>query len=395
MPRAAARFVVERIRYTESALYGALGGRRLRLPAAYPVASFASFAEAQAECRRLERAARKSVNPFALGAPALFYQTSLDSGRLSDWLLDHGVKPPARPERGHTAWLAWWKAKNKGLSEAQRGAVWEALDNVRFYEASGWPAVAYAAVEVAWKVGVPSGDVLPADCEGGHVRRLFRSRAAAERAVAELDENLRQQERDFLREEGMNYAGYGVNRVGAPRGSRKRRSINTAPFAELVEVPMPEGEVGSAAYLLQRPAFEPEGGICTNGNGDPTEGVVPLALYATTEAAESARRSREQAARLLVSPFAFPPPHYSLFDITKLSFEQLKARVARLGLPLPVRPKGTPVRPELGVTEYWPELWLAWWEEHVDAMSDEQREGLWALLDRLKLFTVAGVKVEG
>jgi hypothetical protein len=29
------------------------------------------------------------------------------------------------------------------------------------------------------------------------------------------------------------------------------------------------------------------------------------------------------------------------------------------------------------------------------AMTDEQREGVWGLLDRLKLFTVAKVKVEG
>ena len=395
MPRPAENYVVECVRWTEPGYHGAPGERRRRLPASYPVASFATHAAAEAERRRLERKARKGVNPFAMGGPALFYQTSLDAGRLNDFLLDHGVKPPARPEAGHAAWLEWWKAKHKGMSAAEREVVWQALDKVRFYEVVERPAVVYATLEIAWKVGVERGEDMPCDCEGGYVRQLFRSSAPALRAAAELDEQLRERERRDFENEEATHAGYEVVRLIPLKGTRKRRSVNTAPFAELVEVPMPEGDVGATAYLLQRRPFEPEGGICTNYNGDPTEGVVALALYATKEAAEAERRRREQEAHRLVSPFDFPPPHYSLFDITKLSYQQLKARVKRLGLPLPVRPKGTHVRPELGVTEYWPELWLTWWDEHVDAMIDEQREGLWGLLDRLELFSVAEVKVEG
>src|SRR5688500_14991541 len=103
------RFVVARIRYTDQCLWGRPECPR-RLPAKFPVASFASDDEARAECLRLERKARKGVNPFTMGGPALFYQTSLDAGRLNDWLLDRGVKPQARHAAGHAAWRGWWKA---------------------------------------------------------------------------------------------------------------------------------------------------------------------------------------------------------------------------------------------------------------------------------------------
>jgi hypothetical protein len=104
MTRPAASYVVERIRWTDPPR--AFGGRRL--PAAYPIGTSAMPGAAEAERRRLERKARKGVKPFAVGGPALFYQTGLDAGRLNDWLLDHGVTPADRPEAGHAPWLAWW-----------------------------------------------------------------------------------------------------------------------------------------------------------------------------------------------------------------------------------------------------------------------------------------------
>jgi hypothetical protein len=392
MPDPSASFVVRRVGWTSRG--GPPDDFPRRLPATYPVASFPTSAEARAEARRLERKARRGVNPFTLGGPALFFQTSLDAGRLSDWLLDRGVTPPTNFEAGHGAWLAWWTSKHQRLSEAGREAVWEALDKVRFFVVDEWPATAYAAVQIAWKLGVQRGDLLPSDCEGGYVRRLFRSRPEAERAVADLDGELREQERRDLEHEEVNHAGYEVARLGLAR-PRKRRSVGAVPFAELIEVPMPEGETGPTAYLLQRPAFDPEGPFCTDHIGDLTEGVVPLGLYPTREQAEAARQRCEAEARRLVSPFAFPPPHYSLLHLTRLSYAQLKKATRRLGLDPAVRPKGTIVRPQLGVTEYWPELWLRWWDERVDAMTDEQREGVWALLDRLRLCSVEEVTLEG
>jgi hypothetical protein len=383
-------FVVQRIRWTEPGPYRRLGEWRRRLPAAYPVATFTDPAAARAECRRLEEEARQGVNPFTLGGPALFYQTSLDAGRLHDWLLDRGVTPPTKPGAGHAPWRSWWDAGHERMGGQERDAVWEALDKVRFFEVVERAApVAYGVIELCWKVGVGVGDPLPSDCEGGVVRKLFRSRPGAERALSELGAQARENERRAI-EDGVNHSSYEVTRLSGPLAPGGAYSVDDAPFVEPAEVPVADGPVGPTAYLLERVALDPEGTFCTNNNGDPTEGRVPLALYATRERAEARRRECEETARELVSPFAFPPPHNSLFYLTSVPYEGLREGVERLGLKPPGGRRGT----RAGPGEFAPEAWLGWWDERVDAMTDAQREGLWALLDRLHFRAVTEVRLE-
>jgi hypothetical protein len=124
----------------------------VQLPGATRLESHADPADAQRACRAAEEEVRGRVNPFACGGPALHYQTSLDEGRLHDWLLDHGVEPPAPDEEGNRPWRAWWDAESPSLSPEQRSRVWEALDKVRFHRVVERPArpTAFVVVRRDW-----------------------------------------------------------------------------------------------------------------------------------------------------------------------------------------------------------------------------------------------------
>src|SRR4051812_28115730 len=98
------RFVVKRLNWTEH-----YDGRRTRGVGDVAVVSFATFDEADAERAKREAQVRKKTNPFECGA-AVQYWTHLDEPRLRDWLMDHGIDPPAPKKDGKTEWAAWWKA---------------------------------------------------------------------------------------------------------------------------------------------------------------------------------------------------------------------------------------------------------------------------------------------
>src|SRR5262245_10451326 len=89
-------------------------GARTLLPGSERVACFDDPHEAEADCRRREAEARRGVNPFACGA-AFCYLSSLDEGRLSDWVQDAGLTPPERP--GLDAWRDWWDDREPRMSE--------------------------------------------------------------------------------------------------------------------------------------------------------------------------------------------------------------------------------------------------------------------------------------
>jgi hypothetical protein len=88
-----------------------------RLPGSVRVATFADPDDAEAERRRLEAEARAVVNPFRCGS-------TLDEGRLCDWLLDHGLEPPAE----NRDWVRWYDEGRAAMDDHQREKVWEALD---------------------------------------------------------------------------------------------------------------------------------------------------------------------------------------------------------------------------------------------------------------------------
>lgn len=144
-----------------------------------PVASFATFDEAEADRRRREEERRATENPFRLGGGSLFYQTSLDAPRLHDWLMDAGIEPPAKP-KGHETWVAWWDESSREWSAEQRAHAWAALDKVRFFAVSEERPnrKAYVIQELNWRW--EDEPTLYADYEGGNMVRAFRSKVAAD-----------------------------------------------------------------------------------------------------------------------------------------------------------------------------------------------------------------------
>jgi hypothetical protein len=388
MSEGASRYVVRRLRWTEPGFSGHMQAYRRRLPAAIDVASFDDHSAARAECRRLELAARRGLNPFALGGGALFHQTSLDSGRLHDWLLDHEVTHPP----GRFNWRTWFYNASAILSPAQVMAVWDALDKVRFYDVVERPTrVAHAALRFTWKAGVGVGRPLPSDCEGGNLHKAYQSAASAEVARSELNQRARQEERANIAD-GVNYSHFVVERLSGdwPEG---QLTVDEVPFAEVVEVPLVDDIRGPGCFLVQRRAFDPEGCFCRNENGDPTEAVVPLSLHATRDAAEAEARRLEAEARHLVSPFAFFPPHNDLAALSSLPFDQFQAEARRLKLFPDHRGKDALVNLGGVWMDFNPDVWLTLWDECVDNMSDQQREAVWRLLDRLSFHQVVEVEL--
>lgn len=138
-------FVVERLNWQEYTSIGSYQpnarakrkkGARALLPGSQRVSCFDDAAEADTDCRRRESEARTGVNPFACGM-AFCYLTSLDEGRLGDWVQDYGLTPPEQP--GLEAWRDWWDVVEPTLNELQRVKVWEALDKVRFFRVAEVP----------------------------------------------------------------------------------------------------------------------------------------------------------------------------------------------------------------------------------------------------------------
>jgi hypothetical protein len=104
-----------------------------------PVKAFLDAGAALAYCQQRERELRPRRNPFHYGE-RLSDWTSLDAGRLRDWMLDVGLDPPAVKagrvrlvRKELDAWRAWYDRIRPALSEIQILKVWEALDQVRFY----------------------------------------------------------------------------------------------------------------------------------------------------------------------------------------------------------------------------------------------------------------------
>lgn len=198
------RYVIERLNWRRCDGFSPAGPRRPtfhRLPGETPVASFDSPAEAEAFCRAREAEARARVgNPFAGADCPPVDRTGMPDGVFRDWLRDHGIEPPAAPSPA--GWVAWWDAESPGWTDAQRAAVWEALDGARFYRVAERPPrpVAYAVVRVLW--GYNDEWFYPG-AEGGQVTAAYRSRARAEAEAARLTAAAREEWAGTLGGSGM------------------------------------------------------------------------------------------------------------------------------------------------------------------------------------------------
>jgi hypothetical protein len=161
-------------------------GAMVRLPGSERVASFDDLDAAETDCRCREEEARRDVNPFACGGP-LCYQTSLDEGRLHDWVLDLGLEPP---EPGTKAgWRTWWDKHHKSMTDLQKAKIWEALDKVRFFR------VVESSSRILFMVAGAyckyNDEYYYTEADGLTPYKAFRTREEAEVERDEMEENAR------------------------------------------------------------------------------------------------------------------------------------------------------------------------------------------------------------
>lgn len=186
MAKPETRFVLKRLNWVDHTPWG--DPHLCRQPGEVSVASFGTFEEADAERAKREEDYRKRVNPFACGT-AVHYWTHLDEPRLRDWLMDHGIDPPAPGKLG-TDWAAWWKKNHKKLGANKRASVWEVLDKVRFFAVREEPVrpVGFAVIEINWEY---NDEYYDADSEGGRLVTVYRSRERADAECATRNERAR------------------------------------------------------------------------------------------------------------------------------------------------------------------------------------------------------------
>src|SRR5262249_55676799 len=115
------------------------------------------------------------VDPFGCGA-AFCYLTSLDEGRLGDWVQDAGLTAPEKP--GLEAWRKWWTDREPQMNELQREKAWEALDKVRFFRVVEVPRrVLFVRAGAYWDY---NDQFHYRDVDGLTPYSAFRTREAAE-----------------------------------------------------------------------------------------------------------------------------------------------------------------------------------------------------------------------
>ncbi|HVK19368.1 MAG TPA: hypothetical protein VM533_20710 [Fimbriiglobus sp.] len=116
-----------------------------------PVMAFLSRQEAEAYAWELDYVTRMYLNPFRFGhpdelssVPEFGFRSVLGDAGLDlpagDWHMRERWRVEPYPDEGVRGvpavhlWEDWWAATADGLSAAQREAVWDLLDQLRFYQ---------------------------------------------------------------------------------------------------------------------------------------------------------------------------------------------------------------------------------------------------------------------
>jgi hypothetical protein len=109
---------------------------------------------------------------------------------------------------------------------------------------------------------------------------------------------------------------------------------------------------------------------------------VPVRAFASRAAADRLCRHLSAEARREVAPFRFESGELEL--LTSLPEKAFLAKLKELGVPRPRKPrKGDYIR------------WASWWDDVSGALTDEQRDAVWGLLDLLTLYEVVAVEEFG
>jgi hypothetical protein len=364
-----------------------VGDWYVRLPGTTALSTHAGQAGAEAACRKYEATVRQAVSPFRCGL-ALHEQTSLDEGRLSDWLLDAGLTPPEPSGDGHCDWAGWWEDQQEGLSELERDKVWQGLDRLCFatvVEERPRPVV-HAVVRIHWEE-----EEYPryrAEPEGGTLEGLHRTLASARRQCrrvgcftsewAPLNFMDRLQVRDDpleLEHDSDHYYDLGVL-YGGEQG----------PLTEAFAIPV-EGADSSALsgtrklHVVSRWGWYSYGLVVDHDDG---AGGVPEIAFTEGAQAQKHRDEMERQAWQVVCPFVFLIGS-ELDSISSLSERKWAVELRKLGL-RPPTPKAFSGE-EGGID------WQAWWRA-LPGLTEAQRLGIRGLCDELQFYDLRLLDLE-
>lgn len=381
------RYIVRRQEYTTP-----VAGVRRVLPEKWAVVStFAKRADANSEFAKQLAHFRRTHNPFQLGGPNLFYQTSLPPYALHDYLLDHDITPPPSATTSNPNYVFWWMKESRTFTDEQRAVVWQACDKLTPFDVieEDDRKAAWLVVENEWLDQTRSPH-FPFDA-GEHRFRVqvaerftllgaHHSRREAERAKGRLADELREESED----DGLLYFdadGQGHDWTTAPHfGVRKVQAA---------------GELaGETAFVVCRRRGSEELSAFTRwevweqlGYRDEMD---PLFVVGDAETADAAVGEQTRIARRTVNPFAFVGaelfrPTLTTHAVTDnasdelangLTIEDALSAVRRLDT--------TPPPPESD------EL-LADWYDQVVRWSPEFIDVIWGTFADFRLFEVVEV----
>jgi hypothetical protein len=120
------------------------------------------------------------------------------------------------------------------------------------------------------------------------------------------------------------------------------------------------------------------------GDDGPCRSGRPIAAFAERAPAEARRAGLEAEARARLSPFNFLETHW-LADYSSLPLEEFGKRLKKILL-------------DVRLPRNWRQEktdWAKWWDGVADRLSEEQREAVWALFDRLHFYAVVQTELEG
>ena len=361
----------------------------LNLPGSDPVRTYSDRAIAEAAAGEMEWDIRGRINPFRCGGPRLHYQTAFDAARLFDWCLDHSLDPPGVTPESAT-WSAWWDDHQKAFTPAQRAAVWEVLDRVRFFrvEESGMSASMHLVALPHFEsdpipsygperyVGcTPYMLVRRTDTADGLCHELYIDRLALVGEFGNVpagDPSWRVPEPDPFETIKQEFASYGPDPTYFPE-HRPLGLTSARP-------PIPGREV---FVVLRRGWRIEEGGESGSWRWSPTHAKScgrPVVAFGTQAAADAHMAKLEAEARSYASPYRFgthlewgtTPASWAWGTLSELS--------------------------PIDFTNLWTDytgtdrLWYEWWDAAVPNLTADQVETAWGLFENLRFYEVVAVE---
>jgi hypothetical protein len=339
-------------------------------------------ASAIAHCGELNANYFRLANPFEMGE-SLFDVTNFASYALCDWLMDRDLTPPS-PNDDRRTWADWWRT----LDEPQRHLAWPAFNKVRFCEVrEREPNIAMVPYLVAW-LSNENGD-FTANYEGGELEFVASKSYdfqdwVEEFAVARGDVEFQYFGATFIANHRARFHDdLRFDPPPRPIHTIYTQRSDAIPWCGIEEVPA-RGELGERVFVLTRRSAwrlpKPAFWLDSETNTRPLQ--FPLAVHGKANDAHAAAWELELETRAYLNPFRYEHPS----NLTSLSEPAYRAMVLQLGLELPPSGWGECV---MSLIDLQPDpAWIAWYENAVCLISDEQREMIWDLLDQLRFYTV-------